>query len=103
MSSMHQRRIPRDRRRGDQADPIGDRPETEAKFPSGVRVQVQSGHDRAWASGFEVFVAQPGGGYLLRRRSDRSVVPITFSEAEVRLDPIPLPAVGSPSLPLPAA
>ena len=61
------------------------------KLPFGVRVQVRDRFDGAWAPGFEIFAAQPGGGYLVRRTSDRSIVPIAFSEAQVRLDPVPLP------------
>lgn len=71
-----------------------------AHLPSGVRVKVYIGG--AWASGFEVFAAQPGGGYLLRRNSDRSLLPVTFFDTELRIDPIPMPAAGSWSPP-PAA
>jgi hypothetical protein len=76
-------------------------PEVGTHLPSGVRVKVHIGG--VWASGFEVFAAQPGGGYLLRRSSDRSLLPVTFAETEVRLDPIPLPARAGGSSPPPAA
>ena len=61
------------------------------ELPSGVRVQVRSRFDGGWASGFQVFAPQPSGGYLVRRLSDRSVLPITFAETELRLDPVRLP------------
>jgi hypothetical protein len=73
----------------------GDRPDIDASLPHGVRVQVWNGFESTWASGFQIFAPQPDGGYLVRRLSDRSVLPITFPEAEVRLDPVPLPAAGS--------
>lgn len=63
-----------------------------AGLPSGVRVQVRNRFDGAWASGYRVFAAQPSGGYLVRRLSDHSVLPVTFAAAEMRLDPVPLPA-----------
>ena len=81
----------------------GGRPAGEAGLPSGVRVQIRNRFDGAWASGYEVFAAQPGGGYLVRRTSDHSVLPITFAEAEMRLDPVPLPAVPNPWSPPPVA
>jgi hypothetical protein len=80
--------------------PITQAGQERAHLSSGVRVKVYMGG--AWASGFEVFAAQPGGGYLLRRSSDRSLLPVTFFDTELRLDPIPLPAAGSWSPP-PAA
>jgi len=70
----------------------GGQPASEAGLPSGVRVQIRNRFDGAWAAGYEVFAAQPGGGYLVRRTSDHSVLPIAFAEAEMRLDPVPLPA-----------
>ena len=80
----------------------GGQREVEASLPSGLRVQVRSRFDGAWASGFQVFSAQPGGGYLVRRLSDRSVLPSTFTEAELRVDPLPLPAVARSSWTPPA-
>lgn len=70
----------------------GGRPIDEAGLPSGVRVQIRNRFDGAWVSGYQVFAAQPAGGYLVRRMSDHSVLPITFTAAEMRLDPVPLPA-----------
>jgi hypothetical protein len=39
-------------------------------------------------SGFEVAerVADPGSGYRIRRRSDRSVLPVVFAPEDVRVD-----------------
>ena len=70
----------------------GGRPENDTRLSSGVRVQVRNRFDGAWASGYQVFAAQPRGGYLVRRLSDRAVLPITFAEAELRLDPVQLSA-----------
>jgi hypothetical protein len=67
------------------------------ELPSGVRVEVRSRFDGGWASGFQVFAAQPNGRYLVRRLSDHSVLPITFAEAELRLDPVRLPVRASSS------
>ncbi|TML90538.1 MAG: hypothetical protein E6G06_12135 [Actinobacteria bacterium] len=63
-------------------------PDVEASLPSGMRVQVRRRFDGGWASGFQICAAQPHGGYLVRRLSDRAVLPITFAEAEVRSDPV---------------
>jgi len=63
-------------------------PDVEASLPSGMRVQVRRRFDGGWASGFQICAAQPRGGYLVRRLSDRAVLPITFAEAEVRSDPV---------------
>jgi len=81
---------------GSQPQPAGfdgGRPADEAGLPSGVRIQIRNRFDGAWASGYQIFAARPGGGYLVRRMSDHSVLPITVAEAELRLDPVPLPAV----------
>jgi hypothetical protein len=53
---------------------------------SGTRVEVRSKFDRAWARGFEVVEAVPGTvpGYLIRRRSDGSILPVVFSSEDVR-------------------
>jgi hypothetical protein len=74
----------------------GGRTADAAGLPSGVRVQIRNRFDGAWASGYQVVAAQPGGGYLVRRTSDHSVLPITFADTEMRLDPVPLPA-GAPN------
>lgn len=53
---------------------------------SGTRVEVRSKFDRAWARGFEVVEAVEGAspGYLIRRRSDGSILPIVFAVDDVR-------------------
>ncbi len=55
---------------------------------SGTRVEVRSRFDQAWVSGFEVAerVAEPSTGYRIRRRSDRSILPVVFSPEDVRAD-----------------
>jgi hypothetical protein len=55
---------------------------------SGTRVEVRSRFDQQWVSGFEVAerVADPGSGYRIRRRSDRSVLPVVFAPEDVRVD-----------------
>ena len=65
---------------------------TEPSMSIGVRVQIRNGVDGAWTSGYQVFAVEPCGCYLVRRTSDHSVPPITFVDAELRLDPVPLPA-----------
>ena len=72
------------------------RRDVDDSLPSGVRVQIRSRFDGTWSSGFEVFAAQPSGGYLVRRVSDCSVLPVTFGETELRVDPLPMPP-GPPS------
>ena len=51
----------------------------------GTKVQVRTGFDRAWASGFEV-VEDDGEGYLLRRLSDGRTLPRRFVTDDVRRD-----------------
>jgi hypothetical protein len=70
----------------------GARPDPEPKLPGGARVQVRSRFDGDWTSGFQVFAAQADGRYLVRRLSDRSMLPIAFAESDLRLDPVRLPA-----------
>jgi hypothetical protein len=49
----------------------------------GTRVEVRSRFRRDWVRGFEV-AAPDGDGYLLRRISDKSVLPVVFVEDDVR-------------------
>ena len=53
---------------------------------SGTRVEVRSRFDQQWARGFEVVEAidGPSPGYLIRRRSDGSILPLVFTLEEVR-------------------
>jgi hypothetical protein len=55
---------------------------------SGTKVEVRSRFDRQWVHGFEIAerVAQPRAGYRIRRRSDRSVLPVVFPVEDVRVD-----------------
>lgn len=55
---------------------------------SGTRVEVRSRFDRQWVGGFEVAepLAGPDAGYRIRRRSDRSVLPVVFAPEDVRVD-----------------
>ena len=53
---------------------------------TGTRVEVRSRFDQRWARGFEVVesIAEPSPGYLIRRRSDNSILPLVFAPEEVR-------------------
>jgi len=52
-------------------------------LPPGTAVQVFSHFSAAWIDGFEV-AGNVDGGHQLRRLSDRSVVPKTFSTEDLR-------------------
>jgi len=54
----------------------------------GTRVEVRSRFDRRWVGGFEIAepIGEPRAGYRIRRRSDRSVLPVVFSPEDVRED-----------------
>ncbi len=49
----------------------------------GTRVEVRTGFDDSWSSGFAV-EAHDGEGYRLRRRSDGQVLPVVFAPTQVR-------------------
>lgn len=49
----------------------------------GTRVEVRTGFDRSWASGFEIQEVTPTG-YRVRRRSDGQVLPVAIDAADVR-------------------
>jgi len=49
----------------------------------GARVEVRSAFE--WSGGFAV-AALDGDGYRLRRRSDGTVLPVTFAADDVRRD-----------------
>lgn len=49
----------------------------------GTEVEVRSTFDNTWKRGF-VVEAPAEGGYLLRRRSDGTVLPITFRPEVLR-------------------
>ena len=53
----------------------------------GTRVEVRSRFEAAWSRGFEVAeTVQEGIGsrYKVRRRSDGSILPVLFEEADLR-------------------
>ena len=54
-----------------------------ARLAPGTRVEVRTGFDRSWATGFTVERAEPDG-YVVRRRSDGEVLPAVFDPADVR-------------------
>ncbi len=49
----------------------------------GMRVEVRSRFDQSWARGFEIAEVVEGG-YLVRRLSDGKVLPIAFSDDDLR-------------------
>jgi hypothetical protein len=49
----------------------------------GTRIEVRTGFDRSWATGFEVQEVT-GTGYRVRRRSDDQVLPVTIPTGDVR-------------------
>jgi len=49
----------------------------------GLRVEVRTGYDRSWSSGFEI-VEVSDVGYRLRRTSDSSLLPAIFPADDVR-------------------
>jgi len=49
----------------------------------GTRVEVRRRYDDRWTRGFEV-AAVEGDGYLVRRASDRTVLPSTFARGDLR-------------------
>ena len=66
-----------------QADPASTR------LSKGTRVQVRNQFDGAWARGFVVHGSRRGR-YVLRRVSDQSVLPETFSPPDLRQEPVGL-------------
>ena len=64
---------------GDPNDPTPARP----LLPVGTRVEVQTGFDGSWTTGFEVH-EHTEQGYRLRRRSDAEVLPADVTPAAVR-------------------
>ena len=65
------------------SDPSDAAKQGEAPLPDGVKVEVRTGFDRSWASGFVVADVSEDG-YLVRRRSDGEVLPHRFPRADVR-------------------
>lgn len=54
-----------------------------AVLEAGTAVEVHTGFDRSWSSGFDVAEATDIG-YRLRRRSDGTVLPVVFPFSDVR-------------------
>jgi len=54
-----------------------------AMTPPGREVEVRTHFDGRWTAGFEV-AAVNRDGYLVRRRSDGSVLPTAFRVADIR-------------------
>lgn len=53
----------------------------------GTRVEVRTRFDQRWTRGFEVaemLAHEDGSRYLIRRRSDDSVLPSEFGSDEIR-------------------
>ena len=59
-----------------------DKPER-PRLLEGVRVEVRSGFDGTWTSGFQIEEVTDSG-YRLRRRSDSELLPGVFAFANVR-------------------
>ena len=53
----------------------------------GTRVEVRSRFESKWSRGFEIVECDDSNGspvYKVRRRSDGSILPVTFSEDDLR-------------------
>ena len=61
-------------------------PDAGIRLQAGDRVEVATRFTGTWASGFEV-AAVTTAGYLIRRRSDNTMLPIAFGDDEVRPEP----------------
>ena len=57
----------------------------EPDLETGTRVEVRRRFDGSWTRGFEI-AGTTEDGYLLRRLSDGSVLPVAFSAEELRRD-----------------
>jgi hypothetical protein len=60
-----------------------DAPSGRTLLPEGTRVEVRTGFDGSWSSGF-VVEAHTADGYRLRRRSDDEVLPAALPAEAVR-------------------
>ena len=60
--------------------------QAQARLSKGTRVQVRNQFDGAWTRGFEVHGSRRGG-YVLRRLSDKRVLPATFPAPDLRQEP----------------
>jgi hypothetical protein len=57
--------------------------QADERLEPGTRVEVRRRFDQHWSRGFEIAEAVDDG-YRLKRVSDNSVLPSTFSDEEVR-------------------
>lgn len=71
-----------DERAGDEPPTVSPEPARDAYRP-GTRVEVRRRFDDRWAKGFEV-AEVVDAGYRLLRLSDKSVIPSTFCDEDVR-------------------
>jgi hypothetical protein len=53
-------------------------------LPIGTEVDVRDRFRARWSRGYEI-AAKTSSGYLVRRRSDRSVLPVEFAPRDVSL------------------
>ncbi|MBX3286499.1 MAG: hypothetical protein R2746_06310 [Acidimicrobiales bacterium] len=60
-----------------------DAPAGRSPLPLGTKVEVRTGFDGSWSSGF-VVEAHTERGYRLRRRSDDEVLPVELPAESVR-------------------
>lgn len=65
------------------SDPSADATERSSRLHIGTKVDVRTGFDRSWASGFHVEEATDEG-YRVRRRSDGTVLPTVIPAEDVR-------------------
>lgn len=54
-----------------------------ATLAPGTRIEVRTGFDRSWVTGFEVHEVTPQG-YRVRRRSDDHVLPVAIEAGDIR-------------------
>ena len=54
-----------------------------APLEPGTRIEVRTGFDRSWVTGFEVHQVTEHG-YRVRRRSDDQVLPVAIDAVDVR-------------------
>jgi len=53
----------------------------------GTQVEVKTRFDGRWTTGFEIAAADDDDRYMLRRRSDGTLLPATFSTRQLRRRP----------------
>lgn len=63
--------------------PDAPRDASPARLEPGTKVEVRTGFDRSWVTGFEIHEVL-GDGYRVRRRSDAQVLPVAITAGDVR-------------------